>query len=171
LLLCQIAKLRGAHVIGTTSTPEKAALAHGAGADEVILYTQQDFEAETRRITNGAGVHVVYDSVGRTTFDQSLRCLRPRGMMVLFGQSSGPVPPFDLQTLNRLGSLFITRPTLANYIATREDLVKRATELFEWIRDGKLTVRIDRTYPLADAADAHRALEARQTTGKVLLVP
>jgi NADPH2:quinone reductase len=171
LLLCQIAKMRGAHVIGTTSTPEKAALAHGAGADEVILYTQQDFEAATRRITNGAGVHVVYDSVGRTTFDQSLRCLRPRGMMVLFGQSSGPVPPFDLQTLNRLGSLFITRPTLANYIATREDLVKRATELFEWIRDGKLTVRIDRTYPLADAAGAHRALEARQTTGKVLLVP
>lgn len=171
LLLCQIAKRRGALVIGTTSTPEKAALALGAGADEVILYTRQDFETETRRITGGDGVSVVYDSVGRTTFDQSLQCLRTRGMMVLFGQSSGPVPPFELQTLAQLGSLFITRPTLAHYVATRDELLRRTKELFAWVRDGDLTVRIDRTFPLADAADAHRALEARQTTGKVLLVP
>jgi NADPH2:quinone reductase len=171
LLLCQIAKRRGAWVVGTTSTPEKAKLAHEAGADEVILYTQQDFVAEVKRLTDGKGVRVVYDSVGKTTFDGSLDCLVSRGMMVLFGQSSGPVPPLDPQVLNRKGSLFLTRPTIAHYVATREELAARASELFAWIAEGWLKVHIDREFPLGDAAAAHSALESRQTVGKVLLVP
>ncbi|HEX6029969.1 MAG TPA: quinone oxidoreductase [Tepidiformaceae bacterium] len=171
LLLCQIAKRRGAWVVGTTSTPEKAKLAHDAGADEVILYTQQDFVAEVKRLTSGKGVRVVYDSVGKTTFDGSLDCLMPRGMMVLFGQSSGPVPPLDPQVLNRKGSLFLTRPTIAHYAATREELEARASELLGWVTDGWLKVHIDRELPLGDAAEAHSALESRQTVGKVLLVP
>jgi NADPH2:quinone reductase len=171
LLLCQIAKMRGARVIGTTSTEEKAALARGAGADEVILYTRQDFEEETKRLTGFRGVHVVYDSVGKTTFLKGLNCLVPRGMMVLFGQSSGPVDPIDPQVLSQRGSLFLTRPTLAHYILTRQDLLARAGEVLGWVRDGRLKLRIDREYPLASAADAHRALEGRETTGKVLLIP
>lgn len=171
LLLCQIAKARGAHVIGTVSTDEKAALATEAGADAVILYTRQDFVAETRRLTGGRGVSVVYDSVGRSTFEGSLDCLEPRGMLVLFGQSSGPVAPVDPQALNSKGSLFLTRPTLGHYVASREELLSRARDVFGWIESGKLRVRIDRTYPLAEAAAAHRALEGRETKGKVLLIP
>jgi NADPH2:quinone reductase len=170
LLLCQIAKTRGARVIGTVSTEEKAALAREAGAEEVVLYTRQDFVAETRRHTEGRGVAVVYDSVGRTTFEGSLNCLAPRGMLVLFGQSSGPVAPIDPQVLNTKGSLFLTRPTLGNYVATREELLSRARDLFDWVQQGKLRVRIDRRYPLAEAARAHQALEGRETKGKVLLV-
>ncbi len=170
LLLIQMAKMLGARVLGTVSTPEKAELAKGAGADEVILYTETDFEAEVKRLTDGGGVDVVYDSVAKTTFDKSLNCLRPRGYLVLFGQSSGPVPPFDLSRLSR-GSMFITRPGLGHYAADREELMGRAGDLFEWIGSGALKLRIDRTFPLQDAADAHRALEGRQTTGKVLLVP
>jgi NADPH:quinone reductase len=171
LLLCQIAKRRGAWVVGTTSTPEKAKWARDAGADEVILYTQQDFVAEAKRLTSGKGVQVVYDSVGMTTFDGSLDCLAPRGMMVLFGQSSGPVAPLDPQVLNRKGSLFLTRPTIAHYVGVPEELAVRAAELLGWASEGWLRVHVDRTLPLGDAADAHRALEARQTVGKVLLVP
>jgi NADPH2:quinone reductase len=171
LLLCQIAKLRGARIIGTVSTPEKAALATGAGANDVVLYTRQNFVDEVRRLTGGRGVHVVYDSVGKSTFDGSLDSLRPRGMMVLFGQSSGPVPPVDPQVLNSKGSLYLTRPTVANYVATREELSARATDLFRWITEESLNVRIDRTYPLAEAAQAHAVLEGRQTMGKVLLIP
>jgi len=169
LLLCQIAKLRGAKVIGTVSTAEKAELARKAGADHVILYTQQDFAVETKRLTGNRGVEVVYDSVGRTTFDQGLNCLAPRGLMALFGQSSGPVPPVNPQLLNQKGSLYLTRPTLANYVATRAELLSRAGELFDWLRDKKLSVRIDREVPLQDVAEAHRALESRETTGKVIL--
>ena len=171
LLLCQIAKLRGARVLGTVSTREKAALARGAGADDVILYTEQDFETEVKRLTNGAGLQVIYDSVGKTTFEKGLGCLAPRGMMVLYGQSSGPVGPFDPQALSQKGSLFLTRPTLAHYIATRAELLARAGEVLGWIKSGKLTVRIERELPLAQAAEAHRLLEGRKTTGKVLLVP
>jgi NADPH:quinone reductase len=171
LLLCQIAKLRGARVIGTVSTVEKAKLAREAGADEVILYTDQDFEGEARRMTDGAGVQVVYDSVGRTTFEKSLRSLAHRGTLVLYGQSSGPVEPFDPQLLNRHGSLFLTRPTLHHYTSTRAELADRASEIFGWIRDGHLKVRVDRELPLAEAAEAHRLLEARRTSGKVLLIP
>jgi len=171
LLLCQIAKLRGARVLGTVSTREKAALARGAGADEVILYTGQDFETEVRRLTNGAGLQVIYDSVGKTTFEKGLGCLAPRGMMVLYGQSSGPVGPFDPQVLSQKGSLFLTRPTLAHYTATRAELLGRAGEVLGWIKSGKLTVRIERELPLAQAAEAHRLLEGRKTTGKVLLIP
>ena len=170
LLLIQMAKTLGARVLGTVSTPEKAELAKGAGADEVILYTQTDFEAEVKRLTDGGGVDVVYDSVAKTTFDKSLNCLRPRGYLALFGQSSGPVPPFDLSRLSR-GSLFITRPGLGHHAANREELMERAGDLFEWIAAGTLKLRIDRTFPLQDATDAHRALEGRQTTGKVLLIP
>lgn len=170
LLLCQMAKKRGAFVIGTASTPEKRELARKAGADEVIDYTTQDFAADTKRITSGAGVHVVYDSVGKTTFDKSLDCLTLRGMMVLFGQSSGPVPPFDPQILNRKGSLFLTRPTLNSYLATRDELVWRSTDLFGWIASGELDVRIGAEFSLEKAGDAHRALAGRETTGKVLLV-
>src|SRR3989449_10602432 len=171
LLLCQIANLRGARVLGTVSTREKAALARGAGADEVILYTEQDFETEVKRLTNGAGLQVIYDSVGKTTFEKGLNCLVRRGMMVLYGQSSGPVGPFDPQVLSQKGSLFLTRPTLAHCIATRAELLARAGELLGWSKSGKLTVRIERELPLAQAAEAHRLLEGRKTTGKVLLIP
>lgn len=171
LLLCQIAKMRGARVIGTVSTEAKAALAREAGADDVILYTEQDFETEVKRLTGGAGVHVVYDSVGRTTWEKSLNCLRPRGMMVLYGQSSGPVGSLDPQILNQKGSLFLTRPSLFHYVATREELLQRAGEVLGWIRDGKLRLRMEFQFPLKDAAEAHRALEGRRTTGKILLLP
>lgn len=171
LLLVQIAKLRGARVIGTVSTPQKAELAKQAGADSVILYGDQDFEAESCQLTAGRGVDVVYDSVGKTTFDKSLRSLRPRGMLVLYGQSSGAVGPLDPQTLAARGSLFLTRPTMGHYVATREELLSRATDVFGWIKEGKLNVRIDRTFPLAEVAEAHRALESRATTGKLVLIP
>ena len=169
LLLCQIAHARGARVIGTVSTAEKAALAADAGADEVVLYTEQDFVTEVRRITSGQGVPVVFDSVGRSTFEGSLNCLSPRGMLVLFGQSSGPVPPVDPQVLNSKGSLYLTRPTLAHYVATREELLARSQDVFQSMERGSLRVRVDRTYRLAEASEAHRALEGRETTGKVLL--
>ncbi|MBI2402109.1 MAG: quinone oxidoreductase [Gemmatimonadetes bacterium] len=171
LLLTQIAKLRGARVIGTVSTDEKARLAREAGADHVIRYTEQDFEADVKRLTENRGVQVVYDSVGRTTFEKSLNCLARRGLLVLFGQSSGPVPPFDPQVLNQKGSLFFTRPSLVHYITTPEELLARATELFGWIAAGKLTLRIHARYPLERAAEAHRDLESRKTTGKLLLIP
>ena len=171
LLLVQMAKMRGATVIGTVGNEEKAKLARGAGADEVIIYTEQDFVEETRRITGGEGVHVAYDSVGKDTFDGSLDCLRRRGYMVLFGASSGPVPPFDIQTLNQKGGLFLTRPALAHYTASREELMWRAESLFSWIGQGNLDVRIGGTYSLADAAQAHRDLEGRKTTGKLILLP
>ena len=170
LLLCQIAKARGARVIGTASTREKAALARAAGADDVILYTEQDFEVEVKRLA-GAGLQVVYDSVGKATFEKGLNCLQPRGMMVLFGQSSGPVGPFDPQVLNQKGSLYLTRPTVANYIATRAELLARAADVLAWVHHGKLKLRIAHTFPLAEAAEAHRQLEGRKTTGKVLLIP
>jgi NADPH2:quinone reductase len=171
LLLCQVAKRRGARVIGTVSTEAKAALARAAGADDIILYTEQDFELEVKRLTGGAGLQVVYDSVGKTTFLKGLNCLARRGMMVLCGQSSGPVEPIDPQLLHRKGSLFLTRPSLFHYMASREELLARARDVLGWVADGTLTVHIDREYPLAEAAAAHRALEARQTTGKVLLIP
>jgi NADPH2:quinone reductase len=171
LLLCQMAKRRNAIVIGTVSTEEKAALAREAGADEVILYTRQDFVTEVQRITGGKLVQVVYDSVGATTFTKSLQCLARRGMMASFGQSSGMVPPIDPLELLRHGSLFLTRPTLAHYAAARDELVWRAGDVLGWLRDGSLKVRIDRAVPLAEASEAHRALEERRTTGKVLLVP
>jgi len=171
LLLVQVAKMRGARVIGTVSTEDKARLAKQVCADEVILYTQQDFEAEVKRLTNDKGVNVVYDSVGKDTFDKSLNCIKPRGYMVLFGASSGAVPPLDPQVLNAKGSLFLTRPMLAHYTADRAELLKRANDLFEWMRAGKLHVRVDRTFPLADAATAHRHLESRQSMGKLLLIP
>lgn len=171
LLLVQMAKRRGAFVIGTVSTEQKAALAREAGADAVILYTQVDFEAEVRRLTDGAGVHVVYDSVGRSTFDKSLNCLRRRGYLALFGQSSGAVAPIDPQILNAKGSLYLTRPTLGHYIADRTELLDRAEELFSWIVSGELHVRIDRTFPLAEAAAAQQLLESRATSGKLLLTP
>jgi NADPH2:quinone reductase len=170
-LLCQIARRRGARVIGTVSTAAKAALARESGADEVISYVEQDFEAEVRRLTGGAGVQVVYDSVGRTTFDAGLRCLARRGMMVLFGQSSGPVAPLDPQVLNQRGSLFLTRPTLGHYVATRVELEARAGELLRWVQDETLVLHIGREWPLSQAADAHRALESRTTAGKLLLRP
>jgi NADPH2:quinone reductase len=171
LLLCQIAKRRNAIVFGTVSNAEKARLAHEAGADEVIEYTTQDFVAEVLRLTAGAKLQVVYDSVGATTYLGSIDCLVPRGMLALFGQSSGAVPPIDPLLLSRKGSLFMTRPTLGHYIATRDELVWRAGDVLGWVREGALSVRIDREVPLAEAADAHRALEERRTTGKVLLVP
>ncbi len=171
LLLVQMAHNIGARVIGTVSTEEKAKLGREAGADEVILYTQSDFEAETKRLTGGKGVDVVYDSVGKTTFDKSLNILRPRGMMALFGGSSGAVPPFDPIVLTQKGSLFLTRPSLGNYIATREELVARSGAVFGMIAKGKLKLRIEHTYPLAEAQRAHRDLEGRKTTGKLLLIP
>ena len=171
LLLIQMAKRLGARVLTTVSTEEKAALARKAGADEVILYTQEDFAAKVRELTGGKGLAVVYDSVGKTTFDGSLACLRPRGIMVLFGGSSGAVPPFDLIKLSTMGSLYITRPTMKDYIATREDLDWRAGDVLQWVTEGKLKLRLEHTYPLAEAAQAHRDLEARKTTGKVLLIP
>jgi NADPH2:quinone reductase len=171
LLLVQIARRQGARVLGTVSTEEKARLAREFGADEVILYTQTDFVEEARRLTDGIGVHVVYDSVGRDTFEGSVDTLRPRGYMVLFGQSSGPVPPVDLGVFNRKGSLYVTRPSLVHYTASREELLWRAGELLQWIGDGELKVRIDTTFPLSDAAEAHRYMEGRKTRGKVLLIP
>jgi len=171
LLLTQMAHNIGARVIATVSTEEKAKLAREAGADEIILYTQVDFEAETKRITGGKGVDVVYDSVGKTTFDKGLNILRPRGMMVLFGGSSGAVPPFDLVVLSQKGSLYVTRPTLFQYIATREELVARSGAVFGMMAAGKLKLRIEHTYPLAEAQGAHRDLEGRKTTGKLLLIP
>ena len=171
LLLCQMASRIGARVIATVSTEEKAALARDAGAWQVIRYTEEDFAPAVRRLTDGAGVQVVYDSVGRTTFRQSLECLAPRGLMVLYGQSSGPVEPFDPQILNQRGSLFLTRPSLAHYTASRQELLERAGELLGWVADGSLKVRIGREFPLEQAADAHRELEGRRTTGKVLLLP
>ena len=170
-LLVQVAKRRGARVIGTVSTEEKAALAREAGADEVILYTQTDFEVEVKRLTNNAGVDVVYDSVGKDTFDKSLNCLRRRGYMVLFGASSGAVPPLDPQVLNAKGSIFLTRPFLAHYTADRTELLWRVNDLFNWIATGELNVRIDKTFPLSEAAEAHRYLEGRQSKGKILLIP
>ena len=171
LLLVQMAHNIGARVIGTVSTEEKAKLAREAGADEVILYTQMDFESETKRLTQGKGVDVVYDSVGKTTFEKSLNVLRPRGMMVLFGGSSGAVPPFDPIALSQKGSLFLTRPTLLHYTATRDELEARASALFDMIAAKKLKLRIEHIYPLAEAQKAHRDLEGRKTTGKLLLIP
>ncbi|MGH7512994.1 MAG: quinone oxidoreductase family protein [Gemmatimonadales bacterium] len=171
LLLCQMARRIGARIIATVSTEQKAALARQAGADDVILYTQTDFEPEVKRLTAGAGVQVVYDSVGRTTFAKGLNCVARRGMMVLLGQSSGPVEPFDPQILSQKGSLFLTRPSLGHYTATRAELLERAGEVLGWVADGSLSVRIGREFPLAQAADAHRELEGRRTTGKLLLIP
>lgn len=171
LLLVQMARRLGAHVIATVGTEDKARLAREAGAEHVIIYTQQDFEAETKRITGGRGVHVAYDSVGKTTFDKSVNVLAPRGYMVLYGQSSGPVPPVDPQILNSKGSLFLTRPTGGHYLATRDELLWRTGDVFRWIQSGELNVRIGHRFPLADAAEAHRHLEGRKTTGKVLLIP
>jgi NADPH2:quinone reductase len=168
-LIVQMAKMLGARVFGTVSTDEKARIAREHGADETILYTQQDFEAEVKRFTNGRGVDVVYDSVGKTTFDKSLGSLRPRGLLALFGQSSGPVPPFDPNILNGKGSLYLTRPSLGHYVATRDELLWRAGDVLNWIAAGKLKLRIDRAYPLSEAAAAHRDLEARKTAGKLLL--
>ncbi len=171
LLLVQIAKDLGATVIGTVSTEAKAKLAEEAGADHVILYTQTDFAAEVKKLTNQGGVQVVYDSVGQTTFHKSLDCLRPRGYLVLFGQSSGPVAPFDPGILAAKGSLFLTRPTLLHYAMDRKELLDRTRELFSWTASGKLKLRIDRTFPLTEAAEAHRQLAGRKTAGKVLLIP
>ena len=171
LLLCQMAKMRGARVIGTVSTDEKAKLAREAGADEVILYSKQDFEAEVKRLTDGKLLQVVYDGVGKTTFEKGFNCLAPRGMMVLYGAASGPIGAFDPQILNVKGSLFLTRPSLNHHIITRAELVQRATEIGQWIKDGKLKLRVELEFPLKDAAEAHRALEGRKTTGKVLLIP
>jgi NADPH:quinone reductase len=171
LLLVQMAKNIGARVIATVGTQEKAKLAREAGADDVILYAQQDFEVETKRLTDGKGVHVVYDGVGKTTFDKDLEVLRPRGYLVLFGASSGPVPPFDLAKLAQKGSLFVTRPTIVHYIAAHEELQKRATDVLSMIATGKIKLRIEHIYPLKEAQQAHRDLEARKTTGKLLLIP
>ncbi len=170
LLLTQMAKKLGAQVITTVSAEEKAELSRQAGADHVILYTQADFTAEVKKITQGKGVQAVYDSVGKTTFEGSLNCLRPRGYLVLFGASSGPVPPQDPMVLIK-GSFFLTRPTLAHYALDRQELLSRAGDLFRWLEDGSLHLRIEHKYPLSDAAQAHRDLEARATTGKLLLLP
>ena len=168
-LTAQMAKIRGARVLGTVSTEEKAVVATGAGVDHPIIYTAVDFEAEVKRLTGGTGVDVVYDSVGKTTFDKSLACLRPRGMMVLFGQSSGPVTAFEPQILNTRGSIFLTRPSLAHYLLSREELLWRAGDVFTAIERGELVLRIDRVFPLAEAGAAHRALESRATSGKLIL--
>jgi NADPH2:quinone reductase len=171
LLLCQMAKRRGARVIGTTSTEEKAALAREAGADDVILYTRTNFVDEVKRLMGGKGLQVVYDSVGRSTFTGGLDLLAPRGLMVLFGQSSGPIEPFNPQVLSAKGSLYLTRPSIGAYTATRAELLERAGDVLGWVADGSLEVRIDREFPLAQAAQAQRELEGRRTTGKVLLIP
>jgi NADPH:quinone reductase len=171
LLLVQMAKNLGASVIGTAGSEEKAQLAREAGANEVIIYTTQDFETETRRLTNGKGVDVVYDGVGKTTFDRDLNVLRPRGYLVLFGGASGPVPPFDLLELTKHGSLFITRPSLAHYVAMREELEQRSNDLLQMIVRGDLKLRIHKIYPLSEVQEAHRDLEGRKTTGKLLLIP
>jgi NADPH2:quinone reductase len=169
-LFCQMARIRGTRlVIGTAGTPEKAALARAAGATETIVYTQQDFVAEVKRITSDGGLDVVYDSVGRETFDKSMACLKPRGTLVLFGASSGAVPPFDVNVLQNRGSLYLTRPTLGNYTATRQELLWRSGDLFDWIKSGKLKVRIEREYPLEQAGQAHEDLASRRTAGKLLL--
>jgi len=170
LLLVQMAHNIGARIIATVSTEDKAKLARAAGADEIILYTQSDFEAETKRLTGGKGVDVIYDSVGKTTFDKGLNLLRPRGMMVLFGGSSGPVAPFDPLVLTQKGSIFLTRPSLGHYIITPQELLQRAGAVFGMIREGKLKLRIEHLYPLAEAPQAHRDLEGRKTTGKLLLL-
>ena len=171
MLIVQMAKMLGARVIGTTSTQTKADLAQKAGADDMILYTQQDFEAEVKNLTGGRGVDVVYDSVGATTWDKSLNCIRPRGMMVTFGNASGPVPAIQPLVLSTKGSLFLTRPTLATHCATREELLWRANDVLGWAASGKLKVHIQQTYPLADAGKAHEDLASRRTTGKLLLKP
>ena len=171
LLLVQMARALGARVIATVSTEEKAKLAREAGADDVIFYTTQDFEVETKRLTDGKGVHVIYDGVGKTTFDQDLNVLRPRGYLALFGASSGAVPPFDLNRLAQKGSLFITRPTLVHHIASHEELQQRAGDVLNMIASGKLKLRIEHLYALKDAQQAHRDLEGRKTTGKLLLIP
>jgi NADPH2:quinone reductase len=171
LLLTQMAARIGARVLTTVSTAEKAELSREAGASAVILYSEQDFEAEVKRLTDGRGVDVVYDSVGKTTFAKSLNCLRPRGLMALFGASSGPVPPFDLIQLNSKGSLYVTRPTLWHYIATRQELEHRAGEVLNWVASGDLKLRMEHTYALGEAAQAQIDLESRRTTGKILLQP
>jgi NADPH2:quinone reductase len=170
-LLCQVARMRGATVIGTAGGPQKTKIARAAGAEHAIDYEAQDFEAEVKRITQGRGVNVVYDSVGKATFEKSLNCLAPRGFLVLFGQSSGPVGPIDPQILNTKGSVYLTRPTLFHYVATREELLERAEKVLGWVASGRLRLTIDRELPLAKAGDAHRALEARQSAGKILLKP
>jgi NADPH2:quinone reductase len=170
LLLVQMARRIGARVFGTVSTEAKAQLARAAGAHEIIRYTELDFEIEVRRLTDGRGVDVVYDSVGATTFAKSLSSLRPRGMLALFGQSSGPVPPFDPNILNGKGSLFLTRPSLAHHCATRDELLWRSGDVLGWVASGDLKLRVDHAYPLADAAQAHRDLESRKTSGKLLLL-
>jgi len=170
-LLVQMAKMRGARVLATVSTEEKAQLAREAGADEVIIYTKADFEAEVKRLTGGSGVQVVYDSVGKTTFDKSLNCLAPRGTLVLFGQASGPVPPLDPQVLNAKGSLYLTRPTLGHYTATPGELNDRAGDVLGWVASGQLRLRIEAALPLAQAAEAHLRLASRRTAGKLLLLP
>jgi NADPH2:quinone reductase len=166
-----MAKARGARVYTTVSTDEKAELARAAGADEIIFYTREDFAAKIKDLTNGRGLPVVYDSVGKSTFDKSLEVLHPRGTLVLFGGASGAVPPFDLIRLSTMGSLYVTRPTLKDYIATRADLAVRANDVFNGVVNGTLKLRLEYTYPLADAAHAHRDLESRKTTGKLLLIP
>jgi len=171
LLLIQITKMLGARVIGTVGTEAKAQLAREAGADHVILYTQTDFQPEVKKLTDGKGVNVVYDSVGATTFEKSLDCLRRRGYLVLFGQSSGPVAPLDPGKLAAKGSLFLTRPSLAHYMLDRVELLQRAADLFNWTASGKLKLRIEKSFPMRDAAEAHRQLEGRKTTGKVVLFP
>lgn len=170
-LLVQIAKRCGSRVIATVGSQEKAVLARSAGADEVILYNEVDFEAVVKEVTGGKGVEVVYDSVGKTTFDKSLNCLRPRGYMVLYGQASGAVAPFDPQILNAKGSLFLTRPSLGHYVLTRDELLSRSGDLFDWLAAGELDVRIDQVFALAQAADAHAYIEDRRTMGKVVLQP
>ncbi len=170
-LLVQMAKQLGARVIATAGSEAKAALARDAGADEVIIYTEQDFETETRRLTDGQGVHVVYDGVGKDTFAKGLKVLRPRGYLVLFGGASGAVPPFDLLELTKHGSLFVTRPSLQHYVATREELEQRANDVLQMVVRGELKLRIHKTYPLGEAETAHRDLEGRKTTGKLLLIP
>ncbi|MFQ5875065.1 MAG: quinone oxidoreductase [Dehalococcoidia bacterium] len=171
LLLTQVAKRLGATVFGTVSTQEKAEVARAAGCDEVVIYTEQDFEAEVKRLTGGRGVQVVYDAVGKSTFDKSLNSLVSRGYMVLYGQASGAVPPLDPQTLNQKGSVFLTRPSLVHHTATREELLWRANEVLSWVASGDLKVRIDSELPLSEAAEAHRRLASRQTVGKLLLRP
>lgn len=171
LLLVQMAKKIGARVIGTAGSKEKAELAREGGADECIIYSETDFEVETKKLTDGKGVDVIYDGVGKTTFDKDLNVLRPRGYLVLFGGSSGAVPPFDLIKLSQKGSLYITRPTLGHYTATREELEWRANDVLTWVKSGELKLRIYKKYPLREAAQAHRDLEGRKTTGKLLLVP
>jgi NADPH2:quinone reductase len=171
LLVVQVAKRLGARVIGTVSTEEKSQLARQAGADDVILYTQTDFEARVKQLTGGKGVQAVYDSVGKTTFEKSLDCLAPRGTLVLFGQSSGPVSPFDPGILASKGSLFLTRPSLAHYSATRDELLARAKDVLSWVSSGQVRLRIERTFPLSEVAEAHRQIEGRLTTGKLLMVP